>query len=213
MPGSTSRPAPANRYDTAAMIRRLLTEYALGHWKRYAAAFVLMAISAGCTALSAYLLGDVINQAYVHRNLAGIIALGVAIFAIFAVKGAATYGHSVILSRIGISIIAANQRRMFDKLLYESIGYFADRHTSEFIARLTTGANAASRVIDLLVTAIGRDFLSLAGLITVMVVQDPVLSLLTLVVAPPALFVLRKMVRRIRTIAQNQFTRGTHIIE
>jgi len=196
-----------------ALIRRLLTEHAFGHWKRYSVAFALMAISAACTALSAYLFGDVINQAYVHRNLTGIIALGVATFAIFAIKGAATYGHSVIMSRIGISIVAANQRRVFNKVVNESIGYFADRHSSEFIARLTTGANAASHVINLLVTAIGRDFLSLVGLVTVMVVQDPVMSLVTLVVAPPALVALRKLVRRIRTIAHNQFTGGARIIE
>jgi ATP-binding cassette subfamily B protein len=34
---------------------------------------------------------------------------------------------------------------MFDKLLQQNIGFFADRHSSEFIARLTTGANAVSR--------------------------------------------------------------------
>ena len=213
MPGSSSQSSAAERYGTLALIRRLLTEHAFGHWKRYSVAFALMAISAACTALSAYLFGDVINQAYVHRNLTGIIALGVATFAIFAIKGAATYGHSVIMSRIGISIVAANQRRVFNKVVNESIGYFADRHSSEFIARLTTGANAASHVINLLVTAIGRDFLSLVGLVTVMVVQDPVMSLVTLVVAPPALVALRKLVRRIRTIAHNQFTGGARIIE
>jgi hypothetical protein len=29
--------------------------------------------------------------------------------------------------------------------LQQKIGFFADRHSSEFIARLTTGANAVSR--------------------------------------------------------------------
>ena len=44
------------------------------------------------------------------------------------------------LSRIGNRIVADNQRRMFDKLLHENMSFFADRHSSEFIARLTTGA-------------------------------------------------------------------------
>src|ERR1700681_1293213 len=131
MPDQAASSPFANRYDTTAMVRRLLTEQALKHWRRYAVAFVLMAVSAGCTALSAYLFGSVINQAYVYRNLAGIIALRIATFAIFAVKGAAPYGHTVILSRIGVRIIAANQRHMFDKLLNESIGFFSDRHSSE----------------------------------------------------------------------------------
>ena len=46
-----------------------------------------MAISAGCTALSAYLIGDVINQAYVNRNLRGIVILGGVTVVLFTVKG------------------------------------------------------------------------------------------------------------------------------
>ena len=69
---------------------------------------------------------------------------------IFAVKGFATYGQAVMLSRIGNRIVAENQRRMFDKLLNESLGFFANRHSSEFLARLTTGASAASAVLNLL---------------------------------------------------------------
>ena len=56
-------------------MRRLLVENALAHWRRYAVAFALMAIAAGCTAVSAYLLGDIINQAYVDRNFSGVVAL------------------------------------------------------------------------------------------------------------------------------------------
>ena len=48
---------------------------------------------------------------------------------------------------------------MFDKLLTENIGFFSDRHSSEFIARLTTGATAANLVLSLLITSIGRDVL------------------------------------------------------
>jgi ATP-binding cassette subfamily B protein len=45
-----------------------------------------MAVAAGCTALSAYLIGDVINQAYVNRNLRGIITLGAITVGLFAIR-------------------------------------------------------------------------------------------------------------------------------
>ena len=45
---------------------------------------------------------------------------------------------------------------------------------------MTAGANSAATVINIIVSAVGRDLLSLIGLGTVMVVQDPVLSLVTL---------------------------------
>jgi subfamily B ATP-binding cassette protein MsbA len=206
-------PMSEERYGALPLIRRLLTEQGLVHWRKYAIAFTLMAVAAGCTAFSAYLIGDVINQAYVNRSLPGIIVIGAITVVLFSVKGLATYGHSVMLSRIGNRIVADNQRAVFSKLLNEGLGFFSDRHSTEFIARLSTGAAAATQVINLLITSIGRDLLSLIGLITVMVVQDPLLSFFSFVVAPPALFVLRKLVRRIYSIARTQFHGGTRIIE
>ena len=132
----------ADPYGAPALIRRLLADHALRHRKLYIAAFLMMGVAAACTALSAYLLGDVVNQAYVHKNFHALLIVGVAAFGLFALKGAATYGQQVIMMRIGNRIVADNQRRMFDKLLTENIGFFSDRHSSEFIARLTTGATA-----------------------------------------------------------------------
>jgi ATP-binding cassette subfamily B protein len=196
-----------------SLVHRLLTEQALPQWRRYAVAFLLMALAAGCTALSAYLIGDVINAAYVHRDLAGIITLALVTSGIFWIKAIATYGHSVLLARIGNSIIALNQRNMFNALISQNVGFFSERHSSEFIARLTTGANSASQVINLLITAIGRDLFSLIGLLAVMIVQDPIMTFFSFVIAPPAFWALRKLVRRIYHIAREQFTGGTRILQ
>jgi ATP-binding cassette subfamily B protein len=190
-----------------------LTEQAWSQRRRYALAFALMGVGAGSTALGAYLIGDVINAAYVDKNLPAIVSLAIVTAIIFITKAFATYGHSVMLSRIGNHIIAMNQRRMFDALITQSVGFFSERHSSEFMARLTTGANAASVVINLLVTAIGRDLLSLIGLVSVMFYQDPAMSALTFFVAPPAFIALRKMIRRIYSISRNQFHGGARILE
>jgi ATP-binding cassette subfamily B protein len=202
-----------DRDGAPALVHRLLTEQAMGQWRRYAIAFALMAAAAVLTALSAYLVGDVINAAYVDHNLPGIISIALFAALIFVLRALATYGYSVILARIGNRIIAMNQRRMFHALLQQSLGFFTERHSSEFLARLTAGAAAASQVINLLVTAIGRDLLSLIGLVFVMFVQDPVMSLISFVVAPPAFMVLRRIIRRIYGIARNQFTGGARILE
>src|SRR3954452_19207745 len=184
----------ADPYGAPALIRRLLAEHALRHRKLYIAAFLMMGVAALCTALSAYLLGDVVNQAYVHKNFTALVLVGAAAFGLFALKGIAGYGQQVIMLRIGNRIIADNQRRMFDKLLIENIGFFSDRHSSEFIARLTTGAAATNLVLSLLITSIGRDLFTLIGLFAVMVIQDPVMAFVGLIVAPPAIIILRKMV-------------------
>src|ERR1700722_12736432 len=209
----TASTADSDKYSTSTLVRRLLMDVALTHWRLYAIGFALMLVAAAATAATAYLLGTMINETVVTHNFRGIVFVSLAAMGIFTAKGFAAYGGAVTLSRIGNRIIADNQRRMFDKLLQQNIGFFADRHSSEFIARLTTGAAAVSQVINLLITAIGRDLLSLIGLCIVMVAQDPVMSLAGVIVAPPAFLFLRKLIRRVRGIARMQFTGGTRIIE
>jgi len=208
LPPSTSDPDRA-----LAVIRRLVVEFALTQWRRYAMAFLLMAVAAACTAIPVYLIGDMVNTANIQHDFPAVVALGVGAAVIFAIKGAATYGQSVILSRIANHIIAENQRRLFSKLLSESIGFFANRHSSEFAARLMTGASAATQVLNLLINSVGRDLLSLIALVGVMILKDPLLALMSLVVFPPAMLVLRKMIKRIRGIAKTQFTGGIRILE
>src|SRR6202051_4325868 len=209
----TASTADSDKYSTGILVRRLLMEVALTHWRLYAIGFALMLVAAAATAATAYLLGTMINETVVTHNFRGIVFVSLAAMGIFTAKGFAAYGGAVTLSRIGNRIIAENQRRMFDKLLHENIGFFADRHSSEFIARLTTGTAAVSQVINLLITAIGRDLMSLIGLCIVMAVQDPAMSIGGLIIAPPAFLFLRKLIRRVRGIARMQFTSGTQIIE
>ncbi len=197
----------------AALIRRLIMEQGAAYWRRYLAAFTLMGVAAATTAGSAYLLGEVINKAYVEKNVRGIFLLSIVTIVIFSVKGAATYGHSVILSQISNAILANNQRRLFAKLMTESIGFFSQRHSSEFLARLTAGATSVTQVLNLLINAVGRDLLSLIGLVIVMVMQDPYMALFGFLVAPPAMLVLRKLVKRIKGLAHRQFHGTADIME
>jgi ATP-binding cassette, subfamily B, bacterial MsbA len=200
-------------YGAAILIRRLVMEQGMVHWRRYLTAFLLMGVAAGATAGSAYILGQVINQAYVDKNIPGIVILSGVTVLLLAIKGVATYGHTVILSKISNAILANNQRRLFAKLMSESIGFYSQRHSSEFLARLTAGAKSITDVLNLLINAIGRDFLMLISLAAVMVMQEPLMSLLGLLVTPPAMLILRKLVKRIKGLAYNQFTGTADILE
>ena len=132
-------------YAAAILIRRLITEQGLTYWRRYLLAVGLMAVSAAATAGSAWVLGEVINKAYVDKDVRGIALLSGLTILIFILKGAATYGHSVILSKISNAILAHNQRRLFAKLMSESVAFYSERHSSEFLARLTAGAASVTR--------------------------------------------------------------------
>lgn len=203
----------SNPESSLGLIWRLLSEYGLSRWRRYAVSFVLMGIGAGATALTAYLAGDVINQAYINRDFRSVILTSLVIMLVFTMRGAAVYGHSVLLSRIGNSIVAENQKRLFDKLQQQNLTYFGERHSTEMLSRLSVGAAAANSALNLIITALGRDLLTLIALTVVMIIQDPIMSLVVFVAVPPVVMALRKLVKRIKNVALGQWQGGLQTLE
>ncbi|MBN9601538.1 MAG: ABC transporter ATP-binding protein [Afipia felis] len=200
-------------YGSFQLIKRLAAEQGRAYWPRYLLVFILMAIGSAASAGSAYLFGKVINEAYVYRSVDGIMTLSAIVICLFTARGIVTYWQAVILSRISNAILASNQRKMFAKLMQESVGFFAQSHSSEHLNRLSAGAASITQILSLLVTTAGRDVLTLVGLVAVMVTQDPLMSLLCLVIVPPMFLFVRRLVRLIKQIATSQFTSGAFIME
>jgi ABC-type multidrug transport system fused ATPase/permease subunit len=200
--------SPAN-----ATLRRLLTDQGAKHWKGYVFAFAMMGLIALTTSLSAWIIGQIVNKIFVGRELNAVWEITAAILVIYTVKGLATYGQQVALSRIGNSIVADVQRRIFDQMLRMKVSYYSRSHSSEFIARQSFIAQSASNVLNLLITTLSRDVLTIVGLIIVMVSQDPLLSLFALMFVPVAAIGVRKIGIRVRKIMANEFQGAIQMME
>lgn len=200
-------------YSAPSLIRRLLADHAIGRWRAYSFVWVMMSLMAASTAALAYLIGHGVNEAYVSRNFLAVVSVCVGIAFVTSLKGLASYFQVISLARISNQIIATNQRRLFEKVLQQGLAFFADRHSSEFSARINWGAKAASDTLDILITRFGRDAMTLIGLTAVMVTQSPLLSLISIVVMPLAVLVTRSAVKRVRAIVRNEFGAGTDILE
>ncbi len=203
----------ADPYGAPSLIRRLFAEHGIGNWRTYAVVLVMMGVSAGCVAGSAYLVGHGINEAYVNRDLPAVVGVSIAIVLLAVLRGLSTYGQTIQLARISNRIVAANQKRLFEKVLQQNLAFFSDRHSSEFSARITWGARSASDTLNTLVTSFGRDAFALIGLLTVMILQNPMLMLLTLIVSPPAILIGRHAAKRVRDIVHSEFSAATNILE
>ena len=137
------------------LIGRLLSDQGPKHWKGYAFALAMTVIVAWTTALSAWIMKDVINEIFVAKKVAAVWVIGGAIVAIYTAKGFATYGETVALSRVANNIVAEVQRRIFDKMLGMSLGYYSVRHSTEFIARQAFISQSASGTLNLLINSVG----------------------------------------------------------
>jgi ATP-binding cassette, subfamily B, bacterial MsbA len=196
-----------------AVLRRLLTDQGSQHWKGYLFAFAMMGLIALTTSLSAWIIGKIINEVFVGRSLVAVWEITAAIVIIYTVKGLATYGQQVVMSRIGNSIVADVQKRMFDQMLRMKVSYYGQSHSSIFIARQAFIAQSASAVLNLLITTFSRDALTIVGLVIVMVSQDPLLSLLALMLVPFAVFGVRKIGLRVRKIMASEFQGAAQMME
>src|ERR1700684_1417212 len=117
------------------------------------------------------------------------------------------------MSRVGNSIVANIQKRMFDQMLRMKVSYYGQSHSSIFIARQAFIAQSASNVLNLLITTFSRDALTIVGLVVVMVSQDPLLSFLALMLVPLAVVGVRKIGVRVRTIMASEFQGAAQMME
>lgn len=191
--------------DARAIIPRLVKTDGRRHAKKYAFAFLMMFLVAAATGLTAYLMRDVINKIFVDRNHMAVWLLGGALIGLYLIKGLAGYLQAVTLARIGNKIIADYQKRLFDNLLSQGIPFFAQQHSTNFLNRMNSGAGGARMVLDLLITSIGRDLLTLIFLIAVMVVQEPVMAFVCLVIMPVVILAVRRLIRRARQVVKKNF--------
>jgi len=196
---------------TVQTIKRLLSENIRAYIPRYALAFVFMGFVAATTAASAWIMKDVINEVFINRDKEMIYVIAGAVIAIFTLKGASTYGQMVVLSRVGNAIVADLQKKLFKRLTEQDQAYFDRMSLPELSIRVNSGAGAARSVIDMLVLSLGRDVLTLIGLVLVMVVQDPLMSLLALVIMPPAVVGVSLLVKRVKTYAKRQVVSNAKI--
>ena len=195
------------------LISRLLGDQGAKHWKGYAFAILMSALTAWATALSAWIMKDVINDIFVARKMAAVWFIGGAIVAIYTVKGLAAYGEKVVLARIANSIVAEVQRRIFDKMLASSIGYYNVRHSTEFVARQAFISQSASGTLNLLINAVAGDALTVIGLSVVMIKMDPLMSALALGVTPAVVIGIRRLGGRVKKVMLNEFYGFSSIIE
>jgi ATP-binding cassette subfamily B protein len=195
------------------LLRRLIQEQGPRHWRGYAAAFGCMAAIAATTSLSAWLMRDVINKVFMDRTPGAVWWLSAAVLGIYVVKGLSTYGQQVLLSRIANAIVADVQRRIFRHVLEMDVPYVSARHSSEFIARQSFVASSCGQVLNTLITTVGRDLLSVIGLLGVMVAQDPVMSLIGLAVMPFSVVGVQKLGRRAKKIMMTGYDRALEVVE
>ncbi len=188
--------------DDKKLLARLFKENFKKHVGWYSVAIAAMFVVAGTTSLSAWIMRDIVNSVYLKRGFDVVLEIAFAVAAIFIVKGFATFVQSYYLSKAGNSIVAEQQRKIYDRLLKQGVSFFQNMPSSELLVRVTYNAQSARNVIDTIVTSFVRDLFSLLGLIFVMFAQNFLLSAISMIIGPIAIFSVRLVLKRVRKIME-----------
>jgi ATP-binding cassette, subfamily B, bacterial MsbA len=198
--------------STLQLVIRLIKERWRSYWLQYVLAISLMVVVAGTTAASAWLMSDVINKIFVAQDRVAVYWIPTVIVAIFVGKGLAGYFQEVILTRVGNRLVADTQKQMFDHLLGMNVQYYQDHPSSDLITKITYSAGSARDMINMLFVSLGRDLLTLIGLLGVMVSQDPIMCAISMTVGPIAFVSLRRLTAKVKKAATSEVISLANIV-
>ena len=207
---------PLHDDNTYSLVKRLLNESVRPYLKWIILALICMAIVAGATAVSAWLMKPVINDVFVAKDKSFLLPISIAVLFTFVIKGLANYGQSVLMNFVGQRIITDTQHRLYRHLNRMDLGFFQQTPTGSLISRFTVDINMMRAAVSNALTGIGKDFLTLIFLVGVMFLQDWILALVAFFIFPIAIFPIVRLGQRIRKVTvsmQEEIGQFTTLLE
>lgn len=166
-------------------------------------ALFFMMLSAAMTALFAKMIEPILDKVLVEQSHRLIWPMGLAVFVIFFVNGIAGYISTVLMNKIGQSIVADIQRDLFSRFIGLDLQFFHDNPSGQLVSRVVNDVNAVRTAVTNGLTGLGKNLVTLLFLAVLMFWQDWRLALITMCVFPPAGLFVGWVGRRLRKLSGN----------
>ena len=189
--------------SSLALVQRLVRDFIWRHAGMIAVAFLCMGMTAGSTALRAWLMEPVLDRIFIARDASLLLLLGGAALVLALIKGFADYGQTVLMNRVGQRVIADIQIASFARLLRADLAYFNATSSGLLISRLTNDVGLLRNAAGNVLAGIGRDAVTVAFLVGLMFYQDWVLALIAFFAFPLAIRPIIGIGRRMRRVSAN----------
>jgi ATP-binding cassette, subfamily B, bacterial len=153
---------------------------------------------------SPFLLRAVIDTALPERNVQLLAWLVGAMVAVAAVTSAFGVIQTWISTKVGQRVMHALRTSVFAHLQRQSIAFFTRTRTGEVQSRIQNDIGSMESVVTSTATSIASNVTTAVATAVAMAVLSWRLSLISLVVMPPAIFVTRKVAKMRRAITTEQ---------
>jgi ATP-binding cassette subfamily B protein len=153
---------------------------------------------------SPFLLRAVIDKALPERNLHLLAWLVAAMIGVAAVSSAFGVVQTWISTKVGQQVMHGLRTRVFAHLQRQSIAFFTRTRTGEVQSRITNDIGGMESVVTSTATSIAANLTTAVATAVAMVALSWRLSLISLLVMPPAIYLSRKVARMRRAITTQQ---------
>ena len=165
-------------------------------------AIIGMALASGGTAASAYLVEPVLNKIFVEKNEKLLYLLPCAVIAIYVIKNIGTFMQAYFTAYIGQDTIRRFREKMVANLLNLDMDFFNEFRTGELISRTTNDIDRIRSIVSSMIPEFIREFITIIGLLCVVIYQSPKLAFFALVVMPVAIYPISRLAKRMKKISK-----------
>ncbi|WP_029873724.1 ABC transporter ATP-binding protein [Rhizobium leguminosarum] len=212
MEAAESRTQSVSSDTVTGILKRIIAENGRDHLWGYVFAIACLIVVALSTAFTAWIMRAIIDEAFANRRADVVWIICLSIFIAFVLRGFASYGQAVALSKVGNDIVARYQRRLYAHLMTLSVGFFSEARSAHIAAQVSQNVSGIRDVLNLTITSTVRDLLTFVSLLAVMIIQDPLLSLAVFIMAPPLLYALRYVSKRLRSATREAVHLNSHVL-
>ncbi|WP_343560333.1 ABC transporter ATP-binding protein [Kiloniella sp. b19] len=188
---------------TRILMKRLLTDYVRHHRSRIGLALLCMSIVAASTVMLAKQMEPIIDDIFLQQREDLLLPIALGVLGIFVIKGAATFGQSLLMQIVGLRIVATIQDQLFARLVSADMAFFHSESPGNLISRFMNDVNMLRNVVSTTLTSIGKDTFTAIGLIGMMFYQDWLLATVAFIAFPTAILPISRTGKRMRKVSRN----------
>lgn len=167
---------------------------------------ILIVISITANLAGSYMLRPIINHYIIPGDFSGLVRSLFWLLGIYLMGVAAVYIEYILLNKIGQRTVARMRADLFRKMEYLPVKYFDTHQHGDLMSRYT---NDIDRISDALTDSLSdmlSSALTITGIICLMLVISPMLTLVTLIMVPLMFFCAKGIVRKSRIYFKAQQT-------
>lgn len=187
--------------SSRALYFRLLG-YVRPYWRVFALGLVAMAAVAATEPLFPALMKILLDEGFTGNARDDLYLAPLAIVGIFLIRGVLGYFASYCFAWVSNRVVANLRSVMFERLIALPSSYHLQTSSSTLMAKIAYDVNGVAIAATSAITVIIRDSLTLVGLLAWLIYLNWQLTLVSLVITPATIIVIRLLGRRLRTLTR-----------